>query len=158
LTNTDAAVLEGTGAPAAPPAGPRQFDFWLGDWDVTWGEGERATNHVEAILDGQVVLEQFDGQPASPLKGMSVSVYSAAHDLWRQTWVDNSGNYWSFSGRFADGQMVLGTEVERDGRPLHLRMVWFNLEPDAFDWHWERSEDGGQTWTLLWKLRYTRRA
>ena len=79
-------------------------------------------------------------------------------DLWRQSWVDNSGNYWAFSGRFEDGRMVLGTDVERDGQPLKLRMVWFNLGPEAFDWHWERSDDGGQTWSVLWKLRYSRRS
>jgi hypothetical protein len=157
MTESEPAVYEELGAPPAPAAGPRQFDFWLGDWDVTWGEGERGRNRVEAILDGQVVLENFDGQPASPLRGLSVSVYSPALDRWRQTWVDNSGNYWAFSGRFEDGRMVLGTEVEREGRPVRLRMVWFNLQPDAFDWHWERSDDGGQTWTVLWQLRYARR-
>jgi hypothetical protein len=71
--------------------------------------------------------------------------------------VDNTGNYWAFAGRFADGRMILSTTVERDGRPVHLRMVWFNLAPDSLDWHWERSNDGGQTWTVLWALHYTRR-
>jgi hypothetical protein len=162
MTETEPAVLDMEGVPAAPPAGPRQFDFWLGDWDVTWtdpasGPG-RGRNRVEATLDGHVVQENFDGRPSTPLRGMSVSVYSAAHDLWRQTWVDNTGNYWAFSGRWAEGRMTLGTEVERDGRPVRLRMVWFNLAPDSLDWHWERSVDGGQTWSVLWALHYTRRA
>jgi hypothetical protein len=163
MPDTEPAVLETQGVPPAAPAGPRQFDFWLGDWDVTWAgaspeAGEQhGRNRVEAILDGRVVLENFDGRPSAPLQGLSVSVYNAALAQWRQTWVDNTGNYWAFAGRFAEGRMILSTMVERDGRPIHLRMVWFNLAPDSLDWHWERSSDGGQTWTVLWALHYTRR-
>jgi hypothetical protein len=153
MTETQTARAVDTPAPEA-----RQFDFWLGDWDVTWGDGERARNRVEAILDGGVVQENFDGAPSSPLKGMSLSVYSASQRLWHQTWVDNSRNYWSFSGGWQGDRMVLGTTVERDGRPVRLRMVWFNIRRDSLDWHWERSDDEGQTWSVLWHLRYTRRA
>jgi hypothetical protein len=41
----------------------RDFDFWLGDWDVSWGEGERGTNVTEAIFGSKVILERFDGRP-----------------------------------------------------------------------------------------------
>ena len=157
MTDPEAAVWEQEGAPPAPAPGPRQFDFWLGDWEVTWGEGERGRNRVEAALDGHVVIENFDGRPSTPLQGMSVSVYHPARGLWQQTWVDNTGNYWAFTGRFAEGRMILGTEVEREGRLVRLRMVWHNIGPEALDWNWERSDDGGQAWSVLWALHYTRR-
>jgi hypothetical protein len=148
-------------AAAAPPAAPpeaRQFDFWLGDWDVTWGDGERGRNRVEAILDDRVIQENFDGQASAPLRGMSLSVYSPSLGLWRQTWVDNSGSYWAFSGGFDNGRMVLGTTDVREGCAVHLRMVWHNLGRDSLDWNWERSDDEGETWKVLWHLHYQRRA
>jgi hypothetical protein len=141
-----------------PPDPARQFDFWLGDWDVAWGDDQRARNRIEAILDGAVIQEQFDGTPATPLRGMSVSVYRPQTGEWRQTWVDNQGNYWAFTGLFADGRMILATDDTRDGRPVKLRMVWHTIAPNALDWSWERSDDGGQTWQPLWQLHYTRRA
>ena len=144
-------------APAAALPGDRQFDFWLGDWDVTWGEGQKGQNHVEAILDGRVIMEQFDGRPGSPLRGMSLSVYSPALKAWRQTWVDAEGSYWSFSGGFDGTRMTLVTDDVRNGRPVKLRMVWHNLAADSLDWSWERSDDAGQTWLALWQLHYTRR-
>jgi hypothetical protein len=147
MTDTAAAVI-----------GAREFDFWLGDWDVTWGDNQRGRNKVEAILDGAVILEQFDGQAASPLRGMSVSVYHPGRAEWRQTWVDNQGSYWAFAGGFAEGRMTLGTDEVRSGQAVKLRMQWHNIEANAFDWHWQRSEDGGQTWQVLWAIRYTRRA
>jgi hypothetical protein len=144
-----------------PPDPARPFDFWLGDWDVAWGDDQRGRNRIEAILDGAVILEQFDGTPGTPLRGMSVSVYHAPSGQWRQAWVDNQGGYWAFTGGFAEGCMVLATDDAArgpdDGRPVRLRMVWHNITPDALDWRWERSDDGGQTWKTLWQLRYTRR-
>jgi hypothetical protein len=137
---------------------PRQFDFWIGEWDVTWGDGQRGRNRVEAILDGAVLLEQFDGSPATPLRGMSVSVHGPQPGHWRQTWVDNQGNYWAFAGGWADGRMTLATADARDGRPVTLRMVWHNITAETLDWNWERSDDGGQTWQVLWQIHYTRRA
>lgn len=150
-------MSETSPAPAVADAA-RQFDFWIGDWDVTWGDDQHGRNHVEAILDGKVLLEQFDGAPATPLRGMSVSVYRPHPGEWRQTWVDNQGSFWSFVGGFADGRMTLQTDDVRDGRPVRLRMVWYAITADALEWNWERSDDGGQTWQVLWHLHYTRRA
>ena len=141
---------------AVPEA--RQFDFWIGDWDVTWGEGQRGRNRIEAILDGAVLLEQFDGSPGTQLRGMSVSVYRAQPGEWHQTWVDNQGSYWTFAGGYANGRMTLATDDVRDSRPVKLRMVWHNISAQALDWNWERSDDGGRTWHVIWQLHYTRRA
>ena len=134
----------------------RQFDFWLGEWDVTWGEGERGSNRVESILDGRVIQENFDGNPAMPFRGMSLSVYKARLGKWLQTWVDNEGNYWHFSGGFEDGRMVLSTEDVIEGKSMNLRMVFYNIAANHLDWKWQRSEDGGQTWRTLWEIAYSR--
>jgi len=141
---------------SAPEA--RQFDFWLGEWEVTWGDGQRGTNRIQSILNGCVLLENFDGNPSIPFRGMSVSTYIPKFGQWRQTWVDDGGNYWAFSGGFDDGRMALATDdVTPEGKPIKLRMVFYNIAADELDWNWEKSEDGGGTWTLLWHLHYTRK-
>lgn len=143
--------------PSALPPEAHQFDFWLGDWNCTWGDGEHGSNHVTAILNGYVIQEQFDGLPATPLKGLSLSTYNPRSKRWQQTWVDDSGSYWAFSGQFANGQMILATD-DRDlaGKPIKRRMVWYNIQSDQFDWNWEKSEDDGQTWVVQWQIHYTR--
>jgi Protein of unknown function (DUF1579) len=135
----------------------RQFDFWLGDWEATWAHGGRGRNRVRAILGGGVVLEEFDATPGDELQGMSVSVYDPGVGGWRQTWVDNAGSYWSFLGGFADGQMVLSTSDHRGDQELALRMVFHDIAADEFDWSWQRSTDGGATWTSTWEIHYRRR-
>ena len=136
----------------------RQFDFWIGDWDVAWETDQHGTNSIRAILADAVILENFNGSPGTPLIGMSVSTYAAALGKWQQTWVDNQATYLDFSGEFKDGQMVLQRQAVENGLAFLQRMVWYNIGPRQLDWNWERSDDGGQTWHVLWKLHYTRKA
>lgn len=157
-------------SPAAPASVPltkpcgqseaRQFNFWLGHWTGRFssnGKPVTSSNHVTAIYDGCVIAEQFDGAPGSPLKGMSHSVFDANTRRWKQTWVDNSGAYLDFTGGWEADRMILTREVERNGQKFQQRMVWFDIRPDAFNWHWERSDDGGKTWRVNWRVEYQRK-
>lgn len=134
----------------------QQFDFWLGEWQVAWGDGQTGTNRVDKILNGKVIREQFDGNPAMPYEGLSLSVFDPQTREWGQTWVDNEGNYWTFSGGWQDGQMILSTEVFVEGEPIQLRMVFYNINVDDFEWRWERSDDGGVSWQQRWHITYSR--
>jgi len=132
----------------------RQFDFWLGEWECTWGEDGRGTNHVLRIMDKKIIQENF----SSPdLEGMSVSSYDRERGIWCQTWVDNSGGYLDFTGKFDDSRMILSRDAVVRGEACKQRMVWHNIEADQFDWNWERSDDGGTTWRVIWQIRYKRK-
>ncbi len=139
---------------ALPPE--RQLDFWLGDWDVAWGDGQRGANRVVRILGSRVIQENFDGRPAMDFQGMSLSVYHTGLGIWQQTWADSQGNYWHFNGEVQPDQFLFATVDRLNGKDIHLRMVFFNIGADALDWRWERSEDGGVTWELRWQIRYLR--
>jgi hypothetical protein len=132
----------------------KQFDFWLGKWDVIWGEDGTATNHVLRIMDDKIIQENFS---STDLKGMSVSSYDRERGVWCQTWVDNSGTYLDFTGKFDDGKMILVRDAVVKGETCKQRMVWYNIEKDQFDWNWERSDDRGKTWRVLWEIKYKRK-
>jgi hypothetical protein len=131
--------------------GERDFDFWVGEWDVSWGNGARGRNVISQLFDGNAVLEQFDGRPGIELQGASLSVYDAGGEVWRQTWVDSDRNYLVFEGTFVDGVMDLRTE--RGGATY--RMQWRDIEPDSLRWLWQRQAGDGN-WETLWELRYAR--
>lgn len=170
-TQSDPGVsIEATGQPGKPgtdsaevnhPDEAHQFDFWLGEWDLTW-EGGRGSNTITRILDGQVIQEQFTAFPTSsddkPFAGLSLSVFDPELSKWRQTWVDSSGNYMEFVGYFDNGKMTLSMERLLNGQPATYRMSFYNLAERSLDWDWERSVDGGQTWHLLWRIHYRRHA
>ncbi len=137
----------------------RQFDFWLGEWDCSWSDESGrhlATNSVYLDLGGVVVVENFDGRPSLDFQGLSFSVYDCKAHCWKQTWVDSQAGYLDFVGGFADGVMELRREGELDDAGSIFRMRWENIERDSFDWSWQRSDDGGETWNSLWEIEYTR--
>jgi hypothetical protein len=141
-------------------SGPAALDFWIGDWSCTW-DGGHGRNRVTKEFDGHVVVERFESLAPERWSGMSVSVFDARDGRWRQTWVDSTGNYWALEeGRDLDDVTfeVDETEVREDGSPVEVRkrMVFSDIETDAFHWRWERSVDDGTSWEPLWTIDYRR--
>ena len=137
---------------------PADFDFWLGTWDVRWGTaGEAGRNVIARSFGGRVIEERFDGRPGTNLLGMSVSVFDPHRELWRQTWVDDAGNYFALEGNLVDGEMILVCE-DHNGpeRDAVYRMRFFDIAADSLTWTWERSLDGRETFEELWRLDYSR--
>jgi hypothetical protein len=137
------------------------LDFWLGTWIVRWGEdgAETGRNVVTRGFGAHVVEERFDGRPGVDLAGMSVSVFDPHRELWRQTWVDDAGNYFALAGNLVDGEMVLLCEHHNaPEEDAVYRMRFFDIERDSLTWTWERAVDGGDAFEELWRLAYVRAA
>jgi len=139
----------------------KQFDFWVGEWDLAWpgakpNETAHGTNSIRRIMDGCVVQENFSGGDAIHLRGISVSTFDTRAGVWKQTWVDNEGGYLDFSGEFKNGHMTLQREAVRNGSKILQRMVWKNITANELDWSWESSSDGGKTWQVNWPIHYKR--
>jgi len=149
---------------AAPVSQPADlFDFWLGDWNVTWtkpdGSLGKARNHVARILDGNVIEERFETDASEPpplLKGRSLSVRDPA-GLWHQAWADNQGGFFALTGSADGDRRLFSTALVPAGEQVKgQRMVFHHITRDAFTWDWEGTTDGGKTWKLLWQLDYKR--
>lgn len=143
---------------SAPEAS--QFDFWVGKWQLDWkdpdGTIKNGTNAVNKILGSCVIEENFTSGD-STFFGKSVSVYNPAKKLWQQTWVDNSGAYLDFTGGMEGDKMILKRKaVTKKGTEVLQRMVFYGISNSEFYWDWEYSSDEGKTWSLVWKIHYTR--
>lgn len=159
LSSCDSSSMNERPAPSASHGNSRQFDFWLGEWDLTQPNGGQGENIVTLELDSSVVQEAFNGQPAIQLIGRSISVFVPRENLWKQTWVDNQGGYLDFTGGLVEGRMILSRAAfNPEGEPIILRMVWHNITSDSLDWNWERSNDSGKSWENLWQIHYKRKS
>lgn len=136
----------------------RQFDFWIGEWEVTNPEGEPGGRSViTKVLNGCAIHEDWHSA-ASGFAGNSYSIYDAARAVWHQSWVDNSGTLLQLDGGLQGGKMVLvGDRPTPDGGTVIDRVSWEPIEADRVRQLWESSSDGGQTWTLQFDGLYARR-
>ncbi len=144
---------------ATPCSAPEaaQFDFWLGDWNLTYNDTSHATNSITKPFGNCVIQEHFN-DPANKYTGSSWSVYNPQLKKWQQTWVDNAGAYLDFTGEFKDGKMQLNrTGLNPAGKKIMQRMIFYNITKDQFDWNWESSMDEGANWVLNWKIHYQRK-
>jgi hypothetical protein len=148
--------------PLAPPCqGPeyRQFDFWIGQWDVFGPAGKQVgESRIELHGNGCFLLENWSGKGG--VAGKSLNMYDATDKQWHQAWVDSSGSRLLLDGQFADGKMVLGSSgpnPAQAGQTLQQRISW-SINPDASVRQlWETSTDGGKSWSVAFDGRYVRR-
>ena len=135
----------------------RQFDFWLGDWEVRTKDGKLAgTNRITKTLGGCVLEENWTGAAGS--QGRSFNIYSPADQRWHQTWVDANGLLLKISGTFTDGVMTLsGERGSQTGTTLLDRIRWKLLPDGRVQQHWTVSKDGGKTWSDLFLGFYSRK-
>jgi hypothetical protein len=152
-----------TTANSTSPAGSctaaeyRQFDFWIGDWEVYRPDGKPAgTNRISRILDGCVIQENWSGARGS--SGTSYSIYDRMRRRWHQTWVDDQGGLLQLDGGFTNASMTLrGETLDSSGVKLLQRITWRRVGPAQVRQLWESSRDGGKTWTVVFDGRYQRR-
>lgn len=136
----------------------RQFDFWLGTWDVTNPQGQPAgVNRIEEAENGCLLVESWTG--ASGGSGTSINYYDPASEQWVQQWVAAGGSVIRLKGGLQpDGTMRLtGEMVAFDGERTPLRGIWTPLPDGRVRQQFEQSADGGATWTTGFDGIYTKR-
>lgn len=135
----------------------RQFDFWLGEWDVKTTGGQMAgQSSIQLILGKCVILENWTG--TGGVSGKSFNIFDASDRKWHQTWVDDQGTFTEYkNGEYKDGKLVYVAETYRNGQKALQRMTFFNLDPNRVRQFGETSNDGGQTWQVGFDLMYHRK-
>lgn len=152
-------LLAGASASAQSPCPypeAHQFDFWIGEWEVTENGQPAGTNSIQPKLDGCVLEENWQG--ASGGAGSSFNFYNPQTAQWQQFWVWANGTTLEAFGAYADGKMVLsGESKDREGKPVLNRITWYDNADHTVRQHWEMSRDGGETWQNAFDGHYRRR-
>jgi hypothetical protein len=144
-------------AKPAPCSAPeyRQFDFWLGEWEVRGPAGKVAgQNTITSTHGGCVLFENWKG--AGGVTGSSFNVYDPAKKKWRQMWVDGTGGILDLEGALVDGRMVLASAPASKSDAVN-RITWERLPDGRVRQLWETSSDGGATWKTSFDGYYTKR-
>jgi len=128
----------------------RQFDYWLGEWDVEIGGQKLAKSSIQLILDDCVIFENYTDSRG--YAGKSFSIYDAPHKKWEHRYVDTGGAFHLWSGGLDNGVMTF--RWDHDGS--FNRMTYTKEGPDRVRQILETSADG-TTWTKTYDGLYIRR-
>lgn len=134
----------------------RQFDFWVGTWDVHAPDGSYAgRNAIEPVNDGCALVERWSGAGGST--GTSLTYYDPLTRTWRQYWVASNGSVIALEGTYNDRVLAMeGWLISKEGDRSPFRGAWSLLEDGRVRQRFEGSADGGQTWSLWFDGYYTR--
>ncbi len=132
----------------------RQFDFWLGAWQVKKPDGEIAgTNRIESQHGGCVIHERYANSRG--YSGESLNTYDASRRLWHQTWVDSSGLLLLLEGSFNGKRMVLEGQTAGPVQPTKHRITWTPNPDGTVRQLWENSNDDS-AWAVVFDGLYIR--
>lgn len=115
----------------------RQFDFWIGEWEVHANGKIAGTNRIKSIYNGCVLEERWDG--VSGVSGASFNSFEPETGLWHQAWVDSTGGRLALSGKFENGRMTLSGRRADGGID---RITWTPNQDGTVRQLWETSKDG----------------
>lgn len=144
-------------APCLFGAEYKQFDFWIGEWDVYTPAGQKAgENIITSASSGCLVVENWTGTRGGT--GKSMNFYDPERKQWRQIWVGSGGAISEFIGEFKDGAMrfVSDTRPGQEAKTLR-RLTFFHVGPNEVRQFAERSTDGGKTYSTEYDFTYKRR-
>lgn len=144
----------------APPES-RQFDFLIGDWDVSATRYQedgtplfqyKASWTAKHLNDGRMVVDDFKaltptGQAVSSY--VTLRTYSEVTKRWEMAGLAalQPAAAMQWHGELKDGEMLMDARgTDPAGHPVHTRIRFFDIEKNSFRWESQTSRDDGKTW------------
>lgn len=143
---------------ACTEAAYRQFDFWLGTWEVFGSKGDLVGhNDIVLTLNGCALEEHWRAMDGGT-EGRSFSMFDGLNQRWVQYWIDNQGGTLNLSGNLNQGRMVLtGVRPSLTTREPELQRVsWYRIDWRTVVQRWEQSSDDGESWITTFEGTYRR--
>jgi hypothetical protein len=163
-----------TSTPSAPcsDAEAREFDFWIGEWDVvsrsrdlqkeqvpTFDEAGTLKAKVFPVNDGCAIVELTEGETSSGhVYGFSVRSFDPNKERWVYVLNWPSKNRAVFSveeGTFHHGRIEAFSKVTRD-RSLN-RSLFSDITGSSYRWDAAVTRDSAVSWSTYWIMEGERR-
>lgn len=140
----------------------RQFDFWIGSWNVVAADGHTlGKNTITSVHGGCVIQEQWTS--AAGTTGSSMSLFDPRTKKWHQFWADSTGLAWlsydkdgnpaTMRGTFHDGVMEMLSDPATQPR---LRGTWTPLPDGRVRQAFDRWDEASKSWQTSFEGFYVR--
>jgi tetratricopeptide (TPR) repeat protein len=137
----------------------RQFDFWIGEWDVYQNGTMALAGHslVQNIAGGCSLLENWTSVVGAH-HGKSLNYYDTLKQNWEQVWVGSGGDIQHFTdGVYKDSVMQFAFRQVRNGKTMQGRFRFYYLSANQVRQLSELSGDGGVNWQVQYDFIYKRK-
>jgi hypothetical protein len=150
----------------------RQFDFWIGEWDILnrnrpeeearWYDTGSATARVYPVVFGCGIVEHWRGQAYGEFQvGLSFQAFNPQLGQWDMVLL------WPNTGQPRFGELAGGFRLNRGefysrglsetGDTTITRFTFSDIGSDALRWQDGLSTDGGRSWASGWIQEFSRR-
>ena len=138
----------------------RQFDFWVGEWEVRNPNDVVVGNSViELVVNDCLILENWTNSRG--VTGKSMNFYDLQDNKWHQLWMGSNGIPIRFIGEYNSERKSMdytGKGIGQNGTEVDFRFTFFHISDDHVRQLWEQSADGGESWVTLFDGQYHRKA
>tara|TARA_R110000868_G_scaffold383578_13_gene650793 strand:- start:6386 stop:6904 length:519 start_codon:yes stop_codon:yes gene_type:complete len=137
----------------------RQFDFWIGEWevknpnDVVVGNSE-----IELVVGDCLILENWISSRGTT--GKSMNYYNLYDKKWHQLWIGSGGIPIEFIGDYNTERKsmdYIGRGTGPNGESLDYKFTFFHISDDHVRQLWEQSSDNGESWVTIFDGQYHRK-
>lgn len=149
-------ALNGGASQPCEFAEARQFDFWLGEWEVTANNKLAGKSKISLAAGGCALLEEYES--TGGYSGKSLNFYKTDLRKWQQVWVGSDGGVLILTGEYQGHKMILSGASQNEGKQVWDRITWHNNAAEqTVRQVWERSQDGGNSWKTVFDGLYTKK-
>ena len=145
--------------PCSTDAKQREFDFWIGEWDVFQNGTTQLVGHsiVHKISGECALLENWTASRGGG-NGKSINYVDGQTNTWEQDWIGSMGGAQRYlNGVYKDSAMRFTYESMNNGQKVTGNFIFFNMGPDKVRQYQDASTDGGKTFTVSYDFIYIRR-
>ncbi|WP_315386013.1 hypothetical protein [uncultured Stenotrophomonas sp.] len=157
--------------PAASTSTPEDFNFLIGNWNVTHHRLSKrlvgdthwitfnGTMSAKLILGG---LGNFDENvlnlPGETYLACTLRLFDPITRTWSIRWIDGRSPDLGdpLTGTFKNGEGTFNGSDREAGRPVLIRFLWSQITPVSARWEQAMSDDSGATWETNWIMEFSR--
>jgi hypothetical protein len=159
VSTTSLAQTRSAPTPCATAPERHQFDFWLGEWDVTASATYRGSaagsSVIQSVSGGCALLENWTSAQGG--QGKSLNAYNPLIHQWQQYWIGQNGVVTEFRSSSFDGRSLTFFTENGPGPNPKGRLTFTPIDSMTVRQHAESSADGAKTWSTVYDLYYHRK-
>ncbi len=136
----------------------KQFDFWIGNWNVYDGKGKLiGVNNIVKMPNACTIQENWTSK-TSKNRGTSYNYYNNKDNSWNQVWIDNSGFSLILKGKFDNEKMILQSDVIKSKKVSYRnQIIWKKKKDNSVVQIWNYINDEGKVIKEVFKGVYKKK-